>query len=105
MIKMRQKEVNLPKVKQLIKNQNPVSLFFEKERISSRVRVQHRAQSHDPEIMSRAETKSQVLSQLYHPGAPSTRLNLSSGLDLRIHTQCGEEECPVELAHITSTVF
>jgi len=44
------------------------------ERISSRLHTQHgarrRTQSHDPEIMTQTETKSQSLNQLQHPGAP-----------------------------------
>jgi len=32
--------------------------------------AQHRAQSHDPEIITRAEIKSWVLHQPSHPGAP-----------------------------------
>ena len=33
--------------------------------------AQHRAQSHDPEIMTSAKIKSQSLNQLSHPGAPT----------------------------------
>ena len=47
----------------------------ERERISSRFRTDHRAQSwaqfHDPKIMTRAETKSWMLNRLSHPGTPS----------------------------------
>ena len=47
----------------------------EKGRISSRLhtqgRARHRAQSHNLEIMTWAEIKSQTFNQLSHPGAPS----------------------------------
>ena len=48
----------------------------EREIISSRLPVEHRAQSglqlrsHDPEIMTCAKIKSQMLNQLSYPGTP-----------------------------------
>ena len=46
----------------------------QKERISSRPRAdhgaRHRAWSQDPEIMTWAETKSQMLNQSHYPGSP-----------------------------------
>ena len=46
----------------------------EGETVLSRLRIEHEtgcgAQSHDPEIMTWAETKSQMLNQLCHPGTP-----------------------------------
>ena len=48
-----------------------------RERMSSRLHAQHRALygagSHNPEIMTWAETKSQMPNQLSHPGAPQNK--------------------------------
>ena len=39
-------------------------------RLHAEHRDQHKAQSHSPEIMAWAETKSRMLNRLSHPGAP-----------------------------------
>ena len=46
-----------------------------RSRFSTEYRARHRAQSHDPEILTRAEIKSQMLYPLSHLGAPLWVMN------------------------------
>ena len=78
------------------------------QRISRRLWAEPRAwlgaQSHNPEIMTWAETKSQTLNQLSHPGAPPYNL-WDLYFTVRMYSMWADEPCSLLRKALTFWTF